>query len=712
MENIFTTYPEVPWKPGWQFSSGPDNHLPFLTAGINGSLTATNGDWHLQMTQPELICTTRLFYNGFSIGGRRRPEKNRIDAILTGPGLLCGTVAGLPDPQLISGTAITKEPGCEWLRSGDLTVLFRQRENRFALVYGPCTFQQALSKAEDALDQNFEELMQAEAEKRKNVSRLFSINSRHNPPVALAFETLTARLRDRNGAIRGIWSVADGFEKETFSLNELYPLVRAWCLINPAIALDLAQTALSLQQSNGGFPTWINADGIASTVAPWPLIAQSFELALRSAPEPAVLKKHLPALRKYVQWALRRFDPRRDRIPFWQSEQEVFVPGSYERDKATPELTVFLIAELDSVLRLCEASEHSESAMTSLVEEREHLIRTLDTTFWNPGKKAFSNVWENGHYRHEVTFGSFVPLFWSGLDSEKKSALIESFEAARGLPGQRSVSWEQDETDDTTARPAIHQFMAFEIVRSSGNRNLLMQFVHRTREKFAVWFEHESLTAVRSQSAETPAYALGPVTAALALSVQAEFEREAAQIHTVAQLLLRWAERLKIRRTDLSILLVFALLSLLAHLIYAIPHSWNAEERTGEALLNYREGRHAEALRICRRYPEYAISRLIQANMLMLAEQPDKAEELYRQTLLQEPESPSALFGLALALQMNGKFDEAEKRYVDFIDIYELRYPVASQLADEFRMLSQEEFKKPPRWRRIFELPMMNDLGL
>ena len=414
MQNIFTDYPDVIWKQGWRFFSGPEDRTPFITGADSGGLTAPGGEWTLQLVEPSASCSTRLLYNGFSISARKRPDKNRIDALLTAPGIFCGTVSGLPMPQLTATTKITEENNFSWVKNGHNIVLLLQRESRFALVCGELTPERALGKAEAVLDGNFETLVKSETEERKNVSLLFSVNPRHNPPVALAAETLSARLRDRTGGLHGLWSVAGGFDNETFSLNELYPLVRAWCLIDPSVALELAQTALSLQQSNGGFPAWAEANGPASTAAPWPFIVQSFELAWQSSQDPALLKKNLPALRKYVQWAVRRFDPHRDRIPAWQNEQEIFVPQNFERSKATPELTVMLIAEIEALLRLCEGSGHAETAVESLTEERDQLTRTLNTIFWNPAAKAFSNVWKDGHYLHEPSFGSFMPLFWRG----------------------------------------------------------------------------------------------------------------------------------------------------------------------------------------------------------------------------------------------------------------------------------------------------------
>lgn len=714
MQTVFTDYPDVPWKPGWSFVSGPDDRQPLCTAADSGTLTAPEAEWSLRLIEPEAPCTVRLFSNGFSIRARKHPEQNHISALLISPGTLCGAVSGLPFPRLFTAGNCTEKDGFIWIQNEHRTALLLCRQNRFAFIFGDgLNPERAMDLADAALEENFEALVQRQTEERKRVRALFSVNPRHNPPVALAAEALRARLRQRTAALHGLWSRAEGFPNETFSLNELYPLTRAWCIIHPPVALELVQTALSLQQSTGGFPAWVESGGLAATTAPWPFLIQSFELAWQTSGDPALLKKHLPALRKYIQWALRRFDPHRDRIPAWQSEQEGFIPERFERGKATPELTVMLIAELDALLRLCEAGDDAAVFLESLTEERNQLAQTLRTVFWNPEQKAFSNVWKDGHDLHEPSFGSFMPLFWRGLEKEKQSALLEAFEETRGFPGQTGpASWKQDALDDPARLPAIHQFIAFEALRATGAaRPALLLFVRRAREGFAAWFERESIEAARHQSA-APAYALGPVTAALILAVQETFEHQAAEAPSAIQLILRWAHRLQIKPADLRIVSVFLLAILITHLAYTLPHRRDNEARIAEAALNYRQGRYADALRICRHYPDSPLCRLIQANLMMLADRPDLAEDLYRRTLLQETESPSALLGLALALQLNGQLEEAQKRYLDFIEIYELLHPQAAQLADEFMQLARNQFSKPPRWRRAYLLPLMNDLGL
>jgi tetratricopeptide (TPR) repeat protein len=718
MQNIFSDYPQASCKQGWEFNAAPDARSAFVTAETAGAITQSGTDWLLQVMEPEAPCSARLLYNGFSVLARKHPDRNHIYALVVAPGVLRGTVAGLPPPRLTAKTGIFQEEGLTLHKDEQFFTVLVQRNNEFCLVAEAASREQALAKAETAFEEDFESLIKRETARRQRVDSLFGPNPRHNPPVALAAESLMRRLRNGTGVLSGLWSEAEGFEEETFSLNELYPLVKAWLLIDPQTAVELMKTVLSLQQATGGFPAWIEPAGRCSASTMWPLLAQTCEMVLRSCPDPALLKQMLPVLRKYVPWALRRFDPHRDRIPAWQSEQEIFVPGSFERGKATPELTVMLINEIESFLRLCEESEDIETAAVSLQEEHTQLVQALTGTFWNPEARAFSNILKNGHLLNEPSFGSFLPLLWGGLDGGYKTTLLQNFEDTHSFPGQVDAGgWKQEQIDDTRHLPAIHQFMALEALRvADSNRALLMLFVRRSREAFAAWFERESITAARltdhNLNTDEPAFALGPVTASFVLNIQQEFQRSARQTATGIQRLLSWAHHLRIGTGELRILAVFILASVFAHLFYNNPRSDDAAPHLAEAALNYEQGRYTQALEICRHYPHEPLSRLLQANLLMLAERPVDAEKLYRAALKQEIGSPSALFGLALSLQMSGRLEEAVRRYGDFIDIYALTHPEAAELADEFRALAREAFLKPPKWRRIYIMPMMNDLGL
>jgi len=714
MQTVLKNWPEVPWKQGWLLRASPQDKNPFITSS-DGLLSAPGCDWTLKLMDPETPCAVRFFYNGISLCSLKKGETQRIDLFVTEPGLICGTVCGLPAPELHAPRPVESDGGLSSLKTESGATLLLLQNDDFALFHGDASPDLARIKAETALEErSTESIRQREAEHREKTSRLFSVNPRHNPPVALAAETLSARLRGRAGPLHGLWSVAEGFDAERFSLNELYPLVRAWSLIDPAAALELMKTALSLQTADGGFPAWAAAGGPVSTAAPWPLIVQSFEIAWRTGSDPTLLKHHLPALRKYVQWALRRFDPHRDGIPSWQSEQEVFVPDQFERGKATPEVTVLLIAEIEALLRLCSENGQAETS-GSLIEERDQLMRTLNTVFWDPSARAFSNAWKDGHLLQELSFGSFIPLLLRNLASEQRNALLEDFEETGHLPGcEAPGAWEEGPLNPTRRLPAVHQFCVLEALRcTSDSRALLVNFIQRAREGFAAWFERESIGAARHEAgADGSAYALGPVTAALILCVQDEFEREAEKAPSAAQHILQWIHRLRLTKGDLRIVLVLLLSIVIIRLIYSLPHSFRKDSRIAEAALNYQQGRYAEALHILRRYPHNALSCLLQANLFLLAEQPEPAAELYRKALIQHPGSPSALFGLALSLQMSGRFEEAQRRYGDFIDIHELRLPEASGLAREFLLLAREEFMTPPRWRRLYTLPMMNDLGL
>lgn len=721
MQDALLNYPSVPWKQGWSLSSGDGDHFSLLTGDAPGEISALEAVWTLQLVEPTLPVMAQLFSNGLTLSTRKRKNGKQITAFLTEPGVLAGMSEGLPLPVLIAEEAQRDESGLVWLKTDHRNTLYLTKGSRFSLVTGDFPKELAMVKAEEALEMNFAAFLREESEQRQATAGLFSINPRHNPPVALAAETLRQRLRPRTVALHGIWSASDGFANEAFSLNELYPLIQAWLLTDPEVAMELAQTALSLQQPTGGFPAWVDSQGLVAAAASWPMIIQSFELAWRVHEDPVLLKKILPALRKYMQWALRRFDPHRDGIPAWQSELEVFVPGNFERGKATPDLTVMLINELESLLRLCEESDHSEAAIETLTDEHTKLTRTLTTIFWSPENKAFSNVWKNGHFLHEPSLGSFLPLFWPALPNNMKTPLLENFEETHGFPGHHAASsWKHEEIDDTPHLPAIHQFMAFETLqRADSGRALLMLFVRRAREGFAAWFERESIEAARLEShqshTEKPAYSLGPVTAALILTTQHEFQRETADHASALKNIQRLVHKLRFNRTDLRIILTVGTAMVLVHLLYNNPSRVNVTGQMSEAALNYKQGRLTDALRICQSYPDNAISQFIRANLFMITDDPASAEPLYRQALLGQTESPSALFGYALSLQMNGKFAYAIRRYNDFIDIHEAFLSRTGQedlidIAYEFILLAEEEFKNPPRWKRVYALPVMNDL--
>lgn len=721
MHNVFQNYPFVPWEPNWRLASSPEDAIPWTTTDTRGHLATKEADWSLQLIDPSQPITTRLLHNGLSIG--TPSQDHHLIALATADGVLTGSTQGLPLPQLVGKLATRVADHETWISTSRAHTLLLCEGQRFALIAGEDSETRARERAVEALAIDLEAHVLAESKRRQAVAQLLDINPRHNPPIALAAETLYQRLRGPAGTLRGRWSVSDQFEQETFSLNELYPLTRAWSLIDPAVAMALVETALETQRPSGEFPAWVDHQGLAATVAPWPLILQSFEQAWLAQRDPNPLKKHLPALRKYIQWALRHFDPHRDQIPAWQSQQEEFIPGNFERDKATPELTAFLIGELHALIRLCQKNKDAQSAIAPLREELDRLEQTLHRTFWNPATQSFSNCWKNGHTRNEPTFGSFAPLLVPDLPEATRKALLERFDKTHSFPSDKATeNWQKEPMDDPEHLPAIHQFIALEALRrSDARRASLLLFARRTRDGFATWFERERIhTARREANRERPdqhLFALGPVTAALILATQKEFQRDEIQRAPLLKLMLRCIHRWHLSAADVRIALFTALAILLIHLLYNLSEPDGQAASLSEAALNYKQGKLADALSICQQYPDAPLSRFLQANLMMLTDQPEKAKELYLAVLREQIGSPSALFGYALALQRTGDFDLAIRRYNDFIDIYEAQLGQPDRedlidLANEFLRQAEERFRTPPQWNRAYALPIMNDLGL
>jgi tetratricopeptide (TPR) repeat protein len=317
-----------------------------------------------------------------------------------------------------------------------------------------------------------------------------------------------------------------------------------------------------------------------------------------------------------------------------------------------------------------------------------------------------------------------MPLFWPSLERPFKESILDNFEETHGFPGgQKPDSWKHEQMDDPSHLPAIHQFAAFEALHHAGARKTLQHlFVSRVREGYAAWFERENIEAVRlihhQTQTETSAFAIGPVTASLLLLVQRQFHIETSSHAPALKLLRHGLHRLKANKQDLKIISIFAVAMLFVHLTYNLPRRQAAREaRLAEATLNYKAGQFIEALRICREYPDEPLCKLIRANLLLLAEQFDEAVSLYREALQAETESPSALLGYALSLQLSGQHQEAIKRYNDFLDIHEqqLNQTGQSDLVDRtyaLLRLAEENFNKPPQWQQLLANPLMHNLGL
>ncbi|MGE4488425.1 MAG: hypothetical protein AB7E95_02645 [Kiritimatiellales bacterium] len=708
MQNVFTDYPDIPWKPDWQIASGPGDNCPFITKESYGTLSVPGADWMLEITEPSAACSVRLFADGLSFSRTRKKTQHRTDILNLSPGVLYGICHKQRLPRLIGATG--QNENASWAVSGaGIALLAQSRQTpHFVLVHGAFSMEQAYQKAEQVLTENHDRRFQEETERRQQIATLFTLNSRHNPPAALAAESLVRRLREKTGPLPGLWSLAEGFEQPAFSLNELYPLVQAWNRINPTVSFQLMETALALQGHSGGLPAWIEASGQVSFTAPWPMIIQAFDAAWSVNSDIEILPEYLPKLRKYILWALRHFDPHHDGMPCWQSQYEVFIPGSFKRHKSTADLVALLIAELDALLRLCQASPYEEPSIQVLTAERDRLKRLLLTIFWNPDTKTFSTAWDSGHFVYEPTFGALMPMILQGLDSTQMMTNEENGEIA-----QKDVilSAEQDHISQKTPQFAIQQFMVTDAVhRVPVETGLIIKpFVRDIRETISLWF---NLAGKEQPSSGKPAYELDPITASLILLIQNDLKKTLTEQSAALRKLSYWKARLRLNRTDFLIVGACLIGVTVVHLAYNIPREHAADTHMANAALNYKQGRLTETLAICRRYPNHPLSQFLSANLFMLTEQPQEAEQLYRKVLLQKTESPSALLGLALSQQINGKFDEAVKRYIDFLDLYEERFPEAASIAEEFLQLTENGFSRPPRWRAVFSLPLMQDLGL
>jgi len=692
MESL-SQYPEVPWKQGWALGT-------FTTQPEPGAIsTAREAGWRCHLMPATGSFTTRFFYNGVLLQHRSRQVAEIIEAFSIAPGILLGTFTG--------------EPPTLEIETPDSAVHLALNGSLFCLACG----ENAQEKAESALRLDFTALQDGEQRRRHFAGAFEHIPPRHRPALALAAENLLRKRRDAEGVFTGCWSEAAGFDRPAFSLNELYPLIQAWLLIDIETAEEFLKTAINLQDAHGDFPAWCEPGGRRSPVSPWPFMAQTAEAVWMKRQNPGLLKTLLPTLRKYLQGALRRFDPHRDHVPHWQSEAEALVPEAFGREKATPDLTAMLLCEIDALLRLYSHTELAETPSASMQEERKLLIKALTASFWNPEARAFVNTWRNGQLEYEPFFGSFLPLLWTGLDDEYRRTVLENFEETHSFPGSQDPgTWKHEKMDDSSHLPAIHQFMAFEALRrSDGNGLLLRLFTRRVREGFFTWFERQSVHAARETRRDTAldkaAYELGPVTASLVLTAQAELQRHTGPAPAPARLLQALRHRLGINRKDLWIILFMSGLMLAAHTCYRLPRGKiDADTALAEAKFLYSQGRLQDAMHICHQHPEHPLSQLLRANLLLFMENPAEASPLYKDLLLEESDRPAAVLGLAVSLHLSEEYEGAFRYYTWFIDYYAPAYPELKGLIENYRELAREEFQTLPRWRQTVSHALMSEL--
>jgi hypothetical protein len=719
MNFIFRHYPSHPWIAEWTFEPRECNtayreNCPghfFCTQPTLGQVAprVDSPEWIIHIPAPQNSRTT-LLANGFCAYHEQRKFRCGAEVLTPEPGVLWGRFLNIPAPQLITNANLVHQEGCDWIETDASNALLKITGDVFCLVSKNRVYAEAARTAETYLEKDFEAALGKELTRRAGAVSLFEEMSHHDSLAAICVESMIKALRPAEGSIPLRWSQSSSQESQGLEINELFPLVIAWSLVDPAIAEELLLCALKIQTNAGALPVHFAPHTLYSTMeAPKPLMVKTAEKVWHVREDPVFLKTILPLLRRHLQWLLHHFDPKRRGSYSWKSPSEAIVPELYQSDLATVDLAVLLLTEIEALNRLEQQSLQQTSAMVSFENERIVLEQAIINQFWNEDNTAFSNALLRDLPTPLHGFPERVPLLWEGLPQIQKDSIIDKIRETESLAGLHgALSWKKSSMEDT-AFPLLKQFVLLSALQTADPQStMLSDFSRLTIQGFVEW---------QTLSLETNgSLPINPAIAAYIMNVQALHKYRYHAQGRISGFFFKVLRKARADRNDIMIVAATLLVLFCVHTYYemrnAPPQLATLEMQLSQS---YAERNAEETASACNSiihyYPENAArAKLLKANLLMSSDAYGAAAELYQQVRTEFPDSPSAMVSLGLALQLDGHFSEAEPNYAEFCYLFDEIFPDIVRQVREFSYLMQEGFQTPPKWQEIYRYEIMHEL--
>ncbi len=719
MNFLFRAYPTHPWIADWTFEpSGCNstqresfNQLFFKSQETVGRIapnTARN-EWALQVPVPQ-NSNIHLLCNGFCAYFEHKSIKCRAEVITPEPGVLWGRIAGIPAPVLTQGNTIWEAAEHRWLETDNLNVLLQIRNGIFCLITRTHVLSEAEALANDYFSSDFEAALKAELDRRAGAISLFEDMAHHDALAIISVESMMKALRPAEGRIPLRWSqTASTDDHPVFDINELFPLALAWSRVDIAIAEELVLCAFRIQTNAGAIPVHYSPHTTYSVMeAPKPLLIKTAEMVWEVRKDPAYLATLLPLLRRHMQWLLHHFDPKRRNVYCWKNRNEPVALTSYASDMATVDLAVLLLTEIEALNRMS-AQSKTFSSEVLFGDEQTALAQSITDLFWNENESAFTKAYIRDSLVPLAGFPAFSPLLWRNLPGDRKNAILETIRESEKLPGQLNVlSWRQSSMDDHSY-PLLLQFLVFIALRTADpHGSLLRDFSRLTLQGFVEW---HTLSLEKDHSVHVP-----PTAAAFIVNIQSmhhyRYQSRGGRTGRLSKML----RQANADRTDLGVIIATLLVIFSAHLTFDVlkapPPLSSLEAQMNSA---YAEKDGDRTLKACygiiEYYPEQAArARLLAANILMIHGQFEPAEALLKEVRKAYPDAPGAMISLGLALQLQGRYSEAEKNYAEFCYLFDEIFPEVVREVNKFRYLMQEGFSTPPKWQEIYRYQFMHEL--
>ena len=719
MHPVFQSYPAHPWFPDWRIE--PQEHgVDFRekSSGYFFRTTETIGKWSPDVESPEWAIQVpipqnsqiNLLSNGFCGYFLKRKNAFFAEVLLPEEGVLWGRFHDIPAPVLLSEKQPEERDGCLWLESDDSPALLLIREGHFCLVSKKRVFEDAASLAKKYLAESLEEALKVEWERRAGVRALFEQMSHHDSLAVISAETLMKALRPATGRLTGRWSQSPDAQEPRSNANELFALVLAWREIDPQIAEELVLTTLKTQESSGSIPVLQAPHRSFSTLeAPKPLLAKAAKNAWEVRKDPQFLAEILHPLRRYLQWLLQHFDPKRRGLHCWQNSAEPLFPETYQSDLATADLSALLLAEIETLNTLRKEADPVGATESPWFEEESKVLRlNLQTQFWNEETGQFSFAIHRGHLKTLEGLPALVPLLCTSIPMQQKNRVLEKLRTANRLPdGQSLLSWHSSKVNETDFS-LLRQLLLLDILKiGDPNGSLLRGFVQVNLRSCLEW-----QTLALEKEGSLPINAL---IAAYIISLQENhyyrFSNEKNGF------LFRLFRKMKADWFEFVVVLVTVGVLLSVHIYYKQLHdppplSILKMHMTSSYLKFDFPQAFSNCYIIIRHYPESAgRAHLLAGNMMLFQGRYKEASAHLEAARAADPDSPAAMVSLGLAYHLQGRLKEAHQNYAEFTYLFENIFPELVFKISRYEYMIELGIKDPPpNWKEIYRYNQMHEL--
>jgi len=707
------------WTEGWRM--GPSvwnkdydtsNRGKFRTLKAPGDIAPTEipaaWSFHLGLTTAPIPFQCILLADGFQLSFTHNHKAVNISCVCVKKGVLLIEANAPLNPTLFTAEYdVHREDTAEWIELpwGSVVLVHNTSEDmvRYCLVEREQAYTASIRTARTHLDASPAHLLNQKIKMREQILGKHHIPEAHIPLVLHAMESLAGHLRPPLGSFTHRWSNADMDGHDRMDLNQVYPLVSAWCALDPTLALEIFKTALSCQHPSGFLPSLAMPDGHMDTRhAALPLFAQSALMLKKSLNDQDWIKPLLPKLRDYLSWAITYYDPQGDGNLTWRTSTEALIEETFDPEVLSADLYTLLLCEIEAMAQLDE-NEHNKPL--NLLTAKDMIEQKLKHFFWDKKESCFPDRFRNGDPVERITLSAFVPLLWSELDRQYVNPMIQKLDKVNLLRRKQGIAlWAEWEDDPEPAPiPSFHQLLMMHALLKGTNQAAARRLKQDLLKAMTVQYIDQS-RMTDNLSDNTPntheefsSSSSVPDTSALCINCTCLSSSDASDRRISRPL--KWLDRHR-KSILISVILILTIsvtAITLAFVLKKKPPISSIKANAALAEQYYSEHNYAGAIPIYEELLKGGTATTIVRRRLGNAHlhngNPVEAEKYYR-SILAEGDSPVIIMNLALSLYRQGRAQEAAQQYRQVIEKYANERPDLVEKAQTARHLIAQELKK------------------